>query len=40
MKGKKMTHWQIQLDGIHRCVKGPCKLMLPQSLHNHILHVL
>ena len=34
------TYGQAELDGVHRMVEGPGKLMLPQSLHHDVLHVL
>ena len=34
------TYGQAEFDGIHRMVEGPGKLVLPQSLHHHVLHVL
>lgn len=34
------THSQAELDGVHRLVEGPSKLVLPQRLHHHVLHVL
>lgn len=34
------TYSQAEFDGVHRMVEGPGKLMLPQSLHHYVLHVL
>lgn len=34
------TYGQAEFDGVHRMVEGPGELMLPQSLHHHVLHVL
>ena len=34
------THGQVQLDGVHGLVEGPGKLVLPERLHHHVLHVL
>ncbi len=38
--GQFVTHRQAEFDGVHRLVERPGELMLPQSLHYHILHVL
>lgn len=35
-----MTYRQAEFDGVDRLVEGPGELMLPQSLHHHVLHVL
>lgn len=35
-----VTYPQTQLDCVHRLVEGPGELVLPQSLHHHVLHVL
>lgn len=34
------TYRQAEFDGVDRLVERPGELMLPQSLHHHILHVL
>lgn len=34
------THRQTELDGVDGLVERPGKLVLPQGLHHHILHVL
>lgn len=35
-----VTYGEAELDGVHRLVEGPGELMLPQSLHHNVLHVL
>ena len=35
-----MTYCQAEFDGVHRLVERPGELMLPQSLHHDVLHVL
>lgn len=40
VKHRAGTHRQAELDGVHRLVERPGELMLPQSLHHHVLHVL
>lgn len=34
------TYRQAEFDGVDRLVERPGELMLPQSLHHHVLHVL
>jgi len=40
VQGGVLTYREVQLLSIDRCIKGPCKLMLPESFENHLLEIL